>query len=145
MTARATVVARDPAHEARLQAILTERRAAGEFVGARVAVRETDGTVSGASAGAPTPEPTSGPVDPDVPWNIGSATKTFVAVVVLELADEGRLDLDRGIERYVPDLPGADRITPRQLLNHTSGPRLRAPRRTARRGWHDRHRPHGDG
>ena len=31
------------------------------------------------------------------------------------------IDLDAGIDRYVPYLPGADRITPRQLLNHTSG------------------------
>ena len=54
-------------------------------------------------------------------WNIGSVTKTFVAVVVLQLAQEGRIDLDAGIEGYLPDLPGADRITPRQLLQHTSG------------------------
>src|SRR3712207_9017774 len=53
-------------------------------------------------------------------WNIGSATKPFVAVVVLQLAEEGALDLDAGIERFLPDLPGAERITPRQLLQHTS-------------------------
>jgi D-alanyl-D-alanine carboxypeptidase len=40
---------------------------------------------------------------------------------VLQLADEGRIDLDAGIDHYLPDLPGADRITTRQLLNHTSG------------------------
>ena len=40
---------------------------------------------------------------------------------MLQLADEGRVDLDAGIDRYLPDLPAADRITPRQLLNHTSG------------------------
>src|SRR3712207_1194826 len=54
-------------------------------------------------------------------WNIGSATKPFVAVVVLQLAEEGAIDLDAGIERFLPDLPGAERITPRQLLQHTSG------------------------
>ena len=84
-------------------------------------VRDADGTITEASGGTPTLDPASGPVDPDVPWNIGSATKTFVATVVLQLADEGRIDLDAGIDRYVPYLPGADRITPRQLLNHTSG------------------------
>ena len=31
------------------------------------------------------------------------------------------LDLDAGIERFLPTLQGADRITPRQLLQHTSG------------------------
>ena len=54
-------------------------------------------------------------------WNIGSVTKTFVAVVVLQLADEGKIDLDAGIEQYMPDLANADHITPRELLQHTSG------------------------
>ena len=119
--ARTPTVAVDPARQAQLAAILTEHQAAGEFVGARIAVRDADGTITEASGGTPTLDPASGPVDPDVPWNIGSATKTFVATVVLQLADEGRIDLDAGIDRYVPYLPGADRITPRQLLNHTSG------------------------
>ncbi len=96
----------DPARQAQLAAILTEHQAAGEFVGARIAVRDADGTISEASGGTPTLDPASGPVDPDVPWNIGSATKTFVATVVLQLADEGRIDLDAGIDRYVPYLPG---------------------------------------
>jgi len=69
-----------------------------------------------------TVDPASGSVDPDAAWNVGSVTKTFVAVVVLQLAEEGRIDLDAGIDTYVPDLlAGADRITPRQLLQHTSG------------------------
>jgi D-alanyl-D-alanine carboxypeptidase len=116
-----TVATVDPARRAQLEGILADHQAAGEFVGARIAVGEPDGTISEANAGAPMLDPASGPVDPNVPWNIGSATKTFVAVVVLQLAEEGRLDLDGAIEPYVPDLPGADRITPRQLLNHTSG------------------------
>ena len=104
-----------------LDRILESHHAAGEFVGARIALRDRDGTITEVTAGTPTVDPASAPVDPDVPWNIGSATKTFVAVVVLQLADEGHLDLDAGIERFLPDLPGADRITPRQLLQHTSG------------------------
>ena len=104
-----------------LRDILASHHAAGEFVGARIAVRDRDGTITEVTAGTPTVDPASGPVDPDVPWNIGSATKTFVAVVVLQLAEEGRLDLDAGIDGFLPDLPGADRITPRQLLQHTSG------------------------
>ena len=111
----------NPARPRLLDGILESHHAAGEFVGARIALRDRDGTVTEVTAGTPTVDPASGPVDPDVPWNIGSATKTFVAVVVLQLADEGRIDLDAGIERYLPDLPGADRITPRQLLQHTSG------------------------
>ena len=104
-----------------LSNILELHHAVGEFVGARLAVRDADGTITEVSAGTPTLDPASGPVDPDVPWNIGSATKAFVAVVVLQLAEEGRLDLDAGIDGYLPDLAGAEQITPRQLLNHTSG------------------------
>jgi D-alanyl-D-alanine carboxypeptidase len=88
---------------------------------ARIAVREPDGTVTAVGAGTPTLDPASGPVDPDVPWNIGSATKVFVAVVVLQLAEEGLIDLDAGLGGSRSWLPAADGITPRQLLNHTSG------------------------
>ncbi len=111
----------DPVRLAALTAILDEHHAAGDFVGARLAVRQPDGTITEAVGGTTSVDPASGPVDPDVAWNVGSVTKTFVAVVVLQLAEEGRIDLDAGIEQYLPNLAGADRITPRQLLQHTSG------------------------
>jgi D-alanyl-D-alanine carboxypeptidase len=104
-----------------LSGILDSHHSAGEFVGARIAFLDSEGTVTEVTSGTTTVEPTSDPVDPDVAWNIGSVTKTFVAVVVLQLADERRLDLDAGIDGFFPDLPGAERITPRQLLKHTSG------------------------
>jgi D-alanyl-D-alanine carboxypeptidase len=104
-----------------LSGILESHRTAGEFVGARIALRETDGTITEVTSGTATVDPAGGPVDPNVAWNVGSVTKTFVAVVALQLAEEGRLELDGGIERYLPELPGAERITPRQLLQHTSG------------------------
>ena len=109
------------ARRALLSDVLEAHRAAGEFVGARIALRDADGTITEVAAGTASVEPTSGPVETDVAWNVGSVTKTFVAVVVLQLAEEGRLDLDAGIDRFLPDLAGADRITPRQLLQHTSG------------------------
>lgn len=52
---------------------------------------------------------------------IASITKTFVATVVLQLVDEGRLSLDDTIDRFVTRVPNGDAITIRQLLNHTSG------------------------
>lgn len=55
-------------------------------------------------------------------FRIGSLTKPMVATVILQLADEGLLSLDDSIARFLPRvLPDADRITLRQLLNHTSG------------------------
>jgi D-alanyl-D-alanine carboxypeptidase len=111
----------DTARRALLSGILESHRASGEFVGARIALRDRDGTITEVTSGTRAVDPASDSVDPSVPWNIGSATKMFVAVVVLQLAEEGRLDLDAGIDRFLPELPGADRITPRQLLQHTSG------------------------
>jgi D-alanyl-D-alanine carboxypeptidase len=64
-------------------------------------------------------------VDASVPWAIGSVTKTFVAVVVLQLVDEGELALDDPIgpllEGTGVEIADADTITVRQLLQHTSG------------------------
>jgi D-alanyl-D-alanine carboxypeptidase len=49
-------------------------------------------------------------------------TKSFVATVALQLVDEGRLSLSDTVERRLPRLlPYGDRVTLRQLLDHTSG------------------------
>lgn len=66
------------------------------------------------------------PVPADGQVRAGSNTKTFTAVVVLQLVAEGRVGLDAPIEEYLPGLvrgEGIDghAITVRQLLQHTSG------------------------
>ncbi|MGC4938787.1 serine hydrolase domain-containing protein [Kribbella sp. DT2] len=61
------------------------------------------------------------PVPSDARFRIGSETKTFLATVVLQLVDEGRLNLDDKVERVLPGVVHDDRITVRQLLNHSSG------------------------
>jgi D-alanyl-D-alanine carboxypeptidase len=57
----------------------------------------------------------------DTPFPVASVTKTFVAALAIRLADEGRLQLDAPLARWLPDWPEADKILVRQLLNHTSG------------------------
>jgi D-alanyl-D-alanine carboxypeptidase len=52
---------------------------------------------------------------------IGSVTKTFTGTVLLQLAQDGELSLDDPIEKYVPGVPGGDRITLRSLSDMTSG------------------------
>lgn len=52
---------------------------------------------------------------------IGSITKTFVATVLLQLVDERKIHLDDTLINYIPGIPNADKITIRQLANHTSG------------------------
>lgn len=54
-------------------------------------------------------------------FRIGSITKTFVATVVLQLADEGKLALEDPLEKYVTGFPNGGGIVIRQLLNMTSG------------------------
>ena len=55
-------------------------------------------------------------------FRLGSISKTITAVAVLQLAEQGLIDLDLAIAAYVPDLPtqmGA--VTMRQLMSHRSG------------------------
>ncbi|TXS38557.1 serine hydrolase domain-containing protein [Streptomyces sp. OR43] len=63
------------------------------------------------------------PADPAGRFRAGSVTKVFTAAVVLQLAGEGRIGLDRPVRHYLPDLIPATygKVTVRQLLNHTSG------------------------
>jgi D-alanyl-D-alanine carboxypeptidase len=65
---------------------------------------------------------TGRPMHPHDRFRAGSTTKSFVATVVLQLVDEGRLSLTDTVERWLPGvLPYGDRVEVRQLLNHTSG------------------------
>jgi D-alanyl-D-alanine carboxypeptidase len=59
-------------------------------------------------------------------FEIGSITKIFVATTVLQLVEEGTLTLEDTLDEWLPDkvlenVPNAEQITIRQLLNHTSG------------------------
>ncbi|MFJ9946574.1 serine hydrolase domain-containing protein [Kitasatospora sp. NPDC091207] len=69
---------------------------------------------------------TGAPVPVDGQVRVGSNTKTFVAVVVLQLVAERRVDLDASVDTYLPGLvrgKGIDgrRVTVRRLLQQTSG------------------------
>ena len=56
---------------------------------------------------------------------VGSVSKTFAAAAVMQLADQGKVDIDKPITEYLPDFRMADPrykdITVRMLMNHTSG------------------------
>jgi D-alanyl-D-alanine carboxypeptidase len=53
---------------------------------------------------------------------VASQSKAFVSTIALQLVAAGRVGLDEPVGRYLPRLlPDGDRITVRQLLNHTSG------------------------
>lgn len=70
--------------------------------------------------------PNEEPVTAQTAFQIGSITKSFVALVILQLASEGRLDLDDPVVRHVPTFRTAsksrsDRITIDHLVTHRSG------------------------
>ena len=61
-------------------------------------------------------------------FQIGSISKSFIALAVLALADQGRIDLDAQVSRYLPEVPLPPApITLAQLLSHTSGMAHDAP------------------
>ncbi|MEU5433029.1 serine hydrolase domain-containing protein [Streptomyces sp. NPDC020719] len=102
-------------------AIADAGRPGADATAALVRVGGTEGTWRG-STGVHDIE-TNRPADPGARFRAGSVTKVFTAAVVLQLAGEGRVDLNRPVRGYLPDLiPAAyDKVTVRQLLNHTSG------------------------
>ncbi|MFF5719188.1 serine hydrolase domain-containing protein [Streptomyces buecherae] len=110
-----------------------DHRATQEAIDAVVA-RGVPGVVAGASDGRATWAGRSGTADlrsglprqADERFRVGSITKTFTATVLLQLVAEDRLSLDDTVHHWLPDLVrgnghDGERITVRQLLNHTSG------------------------
>ncbi len=113
-------VALDPATAHKLQAVLEEDVNRQRVPGLQAFVRTADGrTWSGASG--TTDLERRDPMQVDDILRVGSVTKTFTAVIVLQLVQEGRLSLDDPIAKWFPDFPNADAIRVRQLLDHTSG------------------------
>jgi CubicO group peptidase (beta-lactamase class C family) len=69
---------------------------------------------------------TDQPVTGDTLFQIGSITKVFTATVIMQLVDEGRIDLDAPVRSVLPTLrlqdeAATETVTFRQLLTHTSG------------------------
>jgi D-alanyl-D-alanine carboxypeptidase len=56
-------------------------------------------------------------------YKIASITKLFTSVLILQLYEQGRVDLNKTLGTYLPGYTGegADKVTVHQLLNHTSG------------------------
>ena len=54
-------------------------------------------------------------------YRIGSITKTFTAVMIFQLIDEGKLKLNTKLFEYFPDVPNSKKIEIAHLLNHSSG------------------------
>lgn len=73
-----------------------------------------------------TADPTGRSVTAQTPFIIGSLSKSFTALAIMQLAEAGRIDLDAPVQTYLPwfglaDAQAAARITIRHLLTQTSG------------------------
>ena len=113
---------RETLDTAELQAVLDDLAIGPERIapGATAYVSGAAGTWSGAAGVADLK--TRAPMPTDARMRLESVSKAWTAAVVLRLVADGKLGLDDTVERWLPGLlPAGDRITIRQLLNHTSG------------------------
>ncbi|MNJ84782.1 D-alanyl-D-alanine carboxypeptidase precursor [compost metagenome] len=85
------------------------------------AIQTSDGSIWAHSTGISSVFPAEN-VTPNDAYLIGSVTKTITSACILQLADEGLLNLDDSLHEWLQIIPYIDStITIRQLLNHTSG------------------------
>lgn len=59
--------------------------------------------------------------DEETTYHAYSVTKTFTALAVLQLAEQGKIDIDKSAADYIADFPYNGDVSVRHLLNHTSG------------------------
>jgi D-alanyl-D-alanine carboxypeptidase len=111
----------DPALAEELQRILDQLVADGNIPGAVLAVH-IPGQEPWSAASGYLDRARSQPIGPTTRMRIASISKVFTAVVVLQLVEEGRLDLETPVSTWFPGLvPYAEQTTVRRLLNHTTG------------------------
>ena len=57
----------------------------------------------------------------DTPFFLGSVSKSFTAVCIMQMIEQGKISLNAPVSAYLPGATDGDRISVSQLLNHTSG------------------------
>lgn len=124
-TADAGPTAWTPERAAAVDAYVRDAFARAGLPALAVAVVTPDGVVFERTLGT-TALRDGRPVTPDVAFEIGSLTKSMTALVLLQLAEEGLVDLAEPVRRYLPWFRVADEeasrsITLERLLTHTSG------------------------
>ena len=87
-----------------------------------------DGQVAHLSSFGVRDRASQAPITPDTAFRIASMTKSFTALAVLKLRDDGRLSLDDPLSRWMPEFARMERptrdtppLTIRQLLSHSAG------------------------
>ena len=88
--------------------------------GLQVSIQTDDGLTWSGVSGTTDPERRI-PLRREHIIRVGSVTKTFTAVIILQLVEEGKLSLDDPLSEWFPDFPNAEGITVRDMLTHRSG------------------------
>ena len=101
--------------------IVDAARAGSAFSG--VVLVATDGKIDYLKATGLADRQVDTRITPSSKFRIASVTKTFTAVLIMKLYEQGRIDLDATIGRYFPAYagPGRDRVTIHHLLTYSSG------------------------
>lgn len=120
---RAKLARAFPEIDRRVAAFMAERRVPGAAWGIVI-----DGELAHAGVAGYRELASKSPVTRDSVFRIASMTKSFTAMAVLKLRDEGRLSLDDLAEQHVPELKAlryptsdAPKITVRDLMSHAAG------------------------
>jgi CubicO group peptidase (beta-lactamase class C family) len=112
------------ASQNRIDAYIQERMAAWSVPGLSLAIVE-DGQVSLTRGYGLANREQHAPMTPQTLVAVGSTTKPITATAALQLVEQGKLDLDTPVTKYLPwfsmDDPRFGQITVRELLSHTSG------------------------
>lgn len=103
-----------------LQAVLDQQQQQGAIPGIGAAITFPDGSIWSSGSGNAIVDPAEQATG-DVPFVVGSISKTFVTAVIMQLAGEGKLGLDDPLSNWMSDYPNAQNITIREMLHHTSG------------------------
>jgi CubicO group peptidase (beta-lactamase class C family) len=61
------------------------------------------------------------PNTPQTVFRIGSMTKAFTAIAIMQLVERGKIKIEDTLNKYLPDYPHGERITLHHLLSNTSG------------------------
>jgi D-alanyl-D-alanine carboxypeptidase len=111
----------DPGMAGQLQSYLDQAVKEYAIPGAVLSIITSDNQYWTGSSGVADLE-TNRKLEPTYRFRIGSLTKTFVALLMLQQVQDGKLTLDDAIDKFLPGLvKGGDKITVRLLLNHSSG------------------------
>lgn len=106
--------------QAGLDALVASEVLDNEFLSTGVTVRLADGSTLRSDSGLAHPEEEAAYDVASTEQVIGSVTKLYTAVLVMQLVEAGLIALDDTVDRWL-SFDGADQITVRMLLSHTSG------------------------